>query len=1537
MEPVSVAMNGSVDLTVDGSGSSVETVTHELSPGKNNDSDHVSSSAAEPADLDKHPILQQWRFNPDGSLVGRVFGKRGFKEGENMNTSVVPPDQRFSRYVVTESGSIYRLGEPLTATDVKKPVRTFRPRVASDENFKEGKKDALDEDESEKLLKRPKLDGEASSPHGSVQSSSTDTARRTDEPLRPKIKPPTLPGWIQGLTSSGGNAAVKTAPSPTTASPPRPKHPNQYTVRATQMAGVTLPRPKQPNQYTKNRDKLKIKPLSKPSGGAAALQRRVPASPAKSTCSSQSASLDNGKPRDPKGAIRTATASRAAGGLPAIYLQGSSWVAALKTSAADHNIGAYSSAKLAAEAMFAYLAAAYVDGLTELDEMNGGDTQLSAILSSKNQSGFQGVNKSSRAGHWEAAIQEGGKRRFLGCFPSAQAAAIAYAREFTRMGGGNGGDTPTQDKAGGLASNTAATDLSPVATSPGPTSRSKERVQREIERSVWIQCEACSKWRRLNGIQALGSASGAWVCLMNTDKTARSCEEPEDEEASVLLSLKSQADSPDKEDEIRQKGGRGLRPLKPVKAAEEVPRDMLRARLPAPAGRKRDRETDQAAHSKGSRSPRAPSGANGKQYMGVLMGRASTRIAVHEDGVWRFQPAVGEEYQVEVEPVPSTPTVESCRSRLDTCLWCPDKATAEGIDVEAFLEGAERLNSAALEPLVFTPEGALRALSSHDYDVLAAAASMATALGADKVICPVHPVSASVSIVRGRNGARASLQLTPSHLAASICRGQPQGANMRATRSRAVALDPPTAKLVWTQEEERAFTLAMRKFGSDLWTIQRRALPERSLPQVVELYYSEKGQKIEAEIEAERAAAEKVRAATQAATADAAEKEKPQSKMPKNQGEQNAPGKGKKAVKAECEKAVVKRARSSESEAQAKVAKRANGVRPAHRLGPRVVAHLSVRNGVGVRVRLRVKNTERRTSAAGAGAKSSTTAAGQGNKALEARLQVANGGHVKVLLDVSCEEAALARRPARVRKPKLEVKDEVKDDDGNEMICTWLQCDRCSKWRIVPEGFGTDDDRMWYCEDNVDKSHNRCSVPQQPDDAVGDFAGLLEGASQRAAATASSRSGGHGAPSGSPPVLSGASDASDACASGVTPAGANSSSHGKAAPAKRDRSAAGTKRQRADKEAGSGPRQRAPSASSRGSAPKTLSDAAAAAAAATVAAAAAAAAMGNSPQSIPSPPYDRSPAVAAPPLGYTSAASVAPAAVAGCSAPDPHAPVALAPATSHQTHYQPHLASSQHQPLLACVMLPAGHPSLSNANGGMSVAASAAYRGERGELFHHQWPSMEMYEGHEDDESMMAGTRAAVPSMDPSVHSAYVSAHNHSDEMHQMAHQILHMPSLASLPSSGYVLVPQNFGQRGQPHALWASTANALQAGLHAPSTSMSMQPQMAHMAHMAHGMTQMATAMPHQGHSQMAHHMANSMPANALQWSLQVTVPPAQQVQLTAISTGAPQPQSAHPGSNVRQFSMPASHHIGASLMSGAPLPEGLSLVSVEAPAPEI
>ena len=73
--------------------------------------DAAAAPIAEPPDLHKHPILEQWEYNSAGSISGRVYGKKGFNEGKEMTTSIVPEKTRFATYVITGSGSIYRLGE----------------------------------------------------------------------------------------------------------------------------------------------------------------------------------------------------------------------------------------------------------------------------------------------------------------------------------------------------------------------------------------------------------------------------------------------------------------------------------------------------------------------------------------------------------------------------------------------------------------------------------------------------------------------------------------------------------------------------------------------------------------------------------------------------------------------------------------------------------------------------------------------------------------------------------------------------------------------------------------------------------------------------------------------------------------------------------------------------------------------------------------------------------------------------------------------------------------------------------------------------------------------------------------------------------------------------------------------------------------------------------------------------------------------------------------------------------------------------------
>ena len=55
--------------------------------------------------VSKVPILEMWWWKPDGSLCGHVHGKKGFRDGELMTTSVVPPDGRFEGHVVRRLGA----------------------------------------------------------------------------------------------------------------------------------------------------------------------------------------------------------------------------------------------------------------------------------------------------------------------------------------------------------------------------------------------------------------------------------------------------------------------------------------------------------------------------------------------------------------------------------------------------------------------------------------------------------------------------------------------------------------------------------------------------------------------------------------------------------------------------------------------------------------------------------------------------------------------------------------------------------------------------------------------------------------------------------------------------------------------------------------------------------------------------------------------------------------------------------------------------------------------------------------------------------------------------------------------------------------------------------------------------------------------------------------------------------------------------------------------------------------------------------------
>ena len=60
------------------------------------------------------------------------------------------------------------------------------------------------------------------------------------------------------------------------------------------------------------------------------------------------------------------------------------------------------------------------------------------------------------------------------------------------------------------------------------------------------------------------------------------------------------------------------------------------------------------------------------------------------------------------------------------------------------------------------------------------------------------------------------------------------------------------------------------------------------------------------------------------------------------------------------------------------------------------------------------------------------------------------------------------------------------DDDGFESTtqdkCNWVQCDRCDKWRRLPNGAEFEADalpELWFCDLNPNKRRSSCDAPAE--------------------------------------------------------------------------------------------------------------------------------------------------------------------------------------------------------------------------------------------------------------------------------------------------------------------------------------------------------------------------------------------------------------------------------------------------------------------------
>lgn len=78
-----------------------------------------AAGSAEPPTCDASlpPLLHQWKWSDNGKLSGKVYGKKGYRDGTLITTSAVQRSQRFNTHAVTESGTIYLLGTPAGAAE----------------------------------------------------------------------------------------------------------------------------------------------------------------------------------------------------------------------------------------------------------------------------------------------------------------------------------------------------------------------------------------------------------------------------------------------------------------------------------------------------------------------------------------------------------------------------------------------------------------------------------------------------------------------------------------------------------------------------------------------------------------------------------------------------------------------------------------------------------------------------------------------------------------------------------------------------------------------------------------------------------------------------------------------------------------------------------------------------------------------------------------------------------------------------------------------------------------------------------------------------------------------------------------------------------------------------------------------------------------------------------------------------------------------------------------------------------------------------
>lgn len=98
---------------------------------------------------------------------------------------------------------------------------------------------------------------------------------------------------------------------------------------------------------------------------------------------------------------------------------------------------------------------------------------------------------------------------------------------------------------------------------------------------------------------------------------------------------------------------------------------------------------------------------------------------------------------------------------------------------------------------------------------------------------------------------------------------------------------------------------------------------------------------------------------------------------------------------------------------------------------------------------------------------------------LTLRCSRSSGKAKRNLLDAYEEPSFTSEKCSKNRKSFTRKRGNVSVSDETEYNGTWVQCDACSKWRKVDDGYVANTSTAWFCSMNSDSSYQSCNVPEE--------------------------------------------------------------------------------------------------------------------------------------------------------------------------------------------------------------------------------------------------------------------------------------------------------------------------------------------------------------------------------------------------------------------------------------------------------------------------